>query len=194
MHSIAFVLLPTDISNIRETTRSLLAPYHIELDVQPYKAYLSDKEVNYWAEKLGTRDLQIIAKKLQFLENGSVEAGIDDIGLYEMTTFNPRGRFDNWRPAKVFEVTPASSRFEKDLSCSICPVPQLSNSIESIPYSIITPEGEWFCATDHGVIPRYDFEGRRHLNHEAQTKWEHEAGKLLAKYPNHLVFALDVHS
>ena len=194
MHSIAFVLLPTDVTDIRQTAKALLAPYHIELEVQPYKAYFSVKEVKYWAEKFGTEDLRKIAENLRLPNNGGMDVIMDDVGLFMMDTFNQRGRFDYWNPAELFEETSVSSKFGKDLSRSICLVSQLLNSKDSIPFSIIAPEGEWFCAKDQGVVPLYDFEGQHHLNHEAQTKWEHEARMLFAKYPNHLVFALDVHS
>jgi hypothetical protein len=193
MHSIAFVLLPTDVRDIRKTTESLLAPYDTELEVQPYKSYFPDSVRNYWAEKLGTEDLQTIANRLRLEANGKWETLIDDVGIYEISTHNPRGRFDYWRAAQLFEPKLAVPQVGEDLSRSLCLVSQLPRG-ENIPYSLITPEGDWFCANDFGVKPIYDFKGQSHLNREANARWEDEVHKLLARYANHLVFALDVHS
>jgi hypothetical protein len=192
MHSIAFVLLPLDVADVRQATKTLLAPYSIDLEVEPYKDYLSDAHLKHWSDKLGTKDWQTIAAEMRLPENGCVDARVDDAGIYEFSTHNQKGRFDYWGPTEIFDETPASSRFEKGLRRCLCAVSQLPK--ESNPFSVITPDGLWHSAMDCGVRPVYDFTGRAHLNREAEARWRQEVSKLLASHANYLVFALDVHS
>jgi len=61
MHSIAFVLLPADVVDVRAAIKALFAPFHIELEADPYKEYLSDHAVKYWASMAGIRQTGLLA-------------------------------------------------------------------------------------------------------------------------------------
>lgn len=154
MHFSVLVLMSPDTNNIKAKVEEILQPYYSELEVEPYKEYLSEakitEEINYLAtlpakeiEKLAadweipTHDLRTLAKmelgdRLGWFEEEA--DGIDSIGLYKMTTINPQGKWDYYR---FIETEPLDSGTAITYPCIVADLPEI------VPYAIVTPNGEW---------------------------------------------------
>lgn len=80
---------------IREATE-LLSRYDLNKEVLAYKRYISEDErkdmARYYSIEMA--DSESLAKKVNDWNEG--EGGVDEKGLYQLTTNNPEGRFDSW--------------------------------------------------------------------------------------------------
>lgn len=197
MHSILFVLLPPTTADIIGETTRLLSPYDGELQLAPYKRHFDENQVVEWKKEFGKSDLAALAEELH--EQFKSEYGVDEKGIYEISTFNEMGRWDGWGPKKYFK-NPATDvgRWGKDLERSIAIVSTLKD--KDIPYSIVTPDGQWHSLQwDFGYKPVLNYTpetgDRLHpQNVEPLSKWTEHARHLLTNYQDHIVFVLDCHS
>ena len=58
----ALIILPPDTNNIQKKVAELLNPYYSELEVEPYKEYLNQKEFQAEIEHLSTLSQEYIEK------------------------------------------------------------------------------------------------------------------------------------
>jgi hypothetical protein len=97
---IAFVLVPPSVPvtqrDIEEAVEQLITPYSRWLEVPEYRKYLNDLEINQvrWSHNIARDDLEQIVQKLKEKDDN---VGIDEKGVYRLTTRNPQGIWDSWR-------------------------------------------------------------------------------------------------
>ena len=151
----ALIILPPDTNNIQKKVAELLNPYYSELEVEPYKEYLNQKEFQAEIEHLSTLSQEYIDKlAIEYEISGEniIEdlarinlywyeedvAGIDEHGEYQITTYNPQGKWD-WYSFIEAEESISYPCLVKDLP-------------EVIPYALITPDGKWlFCVNESHI-------------------------------------------
>ncbi len=113
----------------REKAWPLLDKF-MQSEVPPYKMYIEAEDVSRMKNHYKTDDLQELATKLEDW-NGYQGGGVDDGGLYAMSTSNPNEHYDSWD--LLDEVVP--SDFGRML---------FGESDEYRPCgAIITPDGTW---------------------------------------------------
>jgi hypothetical protein len=203
-HFKALVILPLDIStsSIQEKVKEMLKPYYSELVVEPYKEYLSQtilaEEMKRLASlpkeeikrlaidwEVSNDDLEKLAKiSLDWYEDEI--AGIDEYGIYRMTTINPRGKWDG------YNFIEAETKESETLIRYPYRVADLS---EVIPYAIITPDGEWYEAGEEIGLQAFK---RSHLHKDIpisddERSWDLEVQGILSYYRDHFVVALRCH-
>jgi hypothetical protein len=128
----------------------------------------------------------------------SCDAGVDERGLYELTTFNCNGHWDGWTPMKYLpRNSKGANRWGKELAQSVCLVDELPPD-KNIPHSMVTPDGKWHDVNDFGfkTILQYEkgIKGLHPENVEPMAKWEKHARDILAAHSGHIVLILDCHS
>ncbi len=197
MHSIVFVLLPPDTSDIQVKTESLLAAFNSELELAPYKRRYGSEQVEYWKKRFGKNELPALAEELS--RQIKSDFGTDEDGLFEISTFNESGRWDGWSPFNYFERDPAQlSRWGKKLARSIRPATLLSEKDFDAPYSLITPDGKWHSVEDFGynlgLQVQCEINGLHPENTEPVARWGDFVRSMVMRHADHLVFVLDCHS
>lgn len=205
MYFSALVLLPLDTINIEEKIIEILAPYYSELEVEPYKEYLTEEkiteEIEYLAtlsieeiEKIATtweipsHDLRSLAKielgdRLGWFEEEA--DGIDEVGLYKMTTINPQGKWDYYR---FIEIEALDSETAISYPCRVIDLPEV------IPYAIVTSNGEWHELGD--VAGMQTFVNIIHgdsIMSEEETAWQIKVRAILKDYSDCICVALRCH-
>ena len=196
MHSIVFVLLPPDATELLKKARELLAPFDQNLEVPAYKDYLTNEQIRHWIEKLGTMSLDELARRLA--REYAYEARVDELGIYELTTFNRNGHWDYWRPIKYLpNDQERTKRWGKELAQSVCLARELPPD-KNIPHSIVTPDGKWHDVNDFGYKTILQYEkggtGLHPQNVEPMAKWENHVRDILGNHSNHVILVLDCHS
>jgi hypothetical protein len=197
MHSHVYVLLPANTTDILGQTRLLLAPFDQNLELAPHKRHITENNVQFFKEKHGTNDLRVLAEKLQ--RDFHEEFGVDDLGLFEITTFNEMGKWDYWSLKNYFPIDSARvNRWGKDLAPSIVLVSDLNLNKENAPHSMLTPDGKWHDVDDFGYVTRLQFEkglkGLHPANVEPMARWRSHVREVLNQHADHLVLAIDCHS
>ena len=93
MHYCVFVLIPKD-ADIDIEVAKALAPFDDDLKVDPYKVYLDPQEITRMARHYGTKRtrLKVLAAHMEDWRSGP--GGIDDRGLFAISTFNPNAKWD----------------------------------------------------------------------------------------------------
>ena len=113
MHYCVFVLIPQD-ADIDIEIEKALAPFDDDLKVDPYKVYLDPREITAMARHYGTKRsaLKQLATHMEDWRSGL--GGVDDRGLFAVSTFNPNtkwdwyaigGRWDGHLPGNVLSAT-----------------------------------------------------------------------------------------
>lgn len=160
------VLLPRDTPDVVAAVTDLMDPYNTEHEVPPYKKYLDDAEgVARLAGAFGlpSPDPEAVAAKIA--AHGD-EAGVDDGGLYWVTTANPQGHWDGW--------------MLHDLQEDVTPVSALPPAVDL--WGVVTPDGTW-----------HDFENEWDWPEERKADSRRRARELIDQFPDHLAVMLDCH-
>ncbi len=160
------VLVPHDTQDLVAEVTRLMDPYNLEHEAPPYKIYYDDPEgVARLAAAFGlsSADLKAVAAKM--IELGD-DAGVDEGGLYEVTTVNPQGQWDGW--------------ILDSLEDDVCPVPALSRDIPFC--GVVTPDGQW-----HDFFPGWDWPD------EKQAELLEQVYQLIDGFQNYLAVVLDCH-
>lgn len=196
------VILTLDFSNLHEKVNEMLSPYYSELEVEAYREYLNqsdiDKEIKYLLGlskeeinklaieyEVASNDLEAIAKiNLDWHEEDIV--GFDEHGYYRMTTVNPQGKWD-WY--SIIETEYIDSDVLIKYPCRVINLPNL------VPYALVTPDGHWYEAGEQVGIQAFK-RFRLHQNlpiTEEEINWDLQVKKILACYPNYFAVALNCH-
>lgn len=178
MHFPVLVLIPPNTTNVWETVERLLLPYFIEYgETMPRKEYMSTKAIENMAVRYHLRptDLEKIAAKLRkevgkdFKRHGlTFECGVDEQGLFHISTANPQGKYDYWTI--------------HDEERDVLPISALPEWLA--PEGIVTPDGQWHDIGDYG-------ESRP--TEAYLTGVRQRARELLAGFPEYLVVWVDCH-
>jgi hypothetical protein len=138
MHSYCYVVLPKgytlDDDPVRDFVRKQMAPYYIELEVEPYRQYFSESETLVIAERKGSRNLMKFGK---YLDKHGDEEGVENGRYYWITTFNPQGYWDYY---SIDEIVSCREAFHR------------------LPTSMVGLDGIWHCDYDFGYAPILDFD------------------------------------
>jgi hypothetical protein len=206
MHSFAVVLLPLDTVNIRKAVKRLIAKYDQNLITHPSKKYLPAWTVEHYAWHYQTGvDRKQLALKLRPQYD---DAGVDDDGVWVVTDMNVDSRWDYWLigggfdglvrghevHAQCREEAVESLTEEEYLSRNVCPVVDMPEDV--IPFSLVTPDGDWFSEGDLGwsLLEAYGEGTYRGKTKEAEQQWPRIARSLLEKHLDCIAVGLDVHS
>jgi hypothetical protein len=160
------VLLPHGTHDIVPAVTRLMDPYNAEHEVPPYKDDYDDPEgIARLAAAFGlpSADPQAVAAKIN--ERGD-DAGIDDRGLYEVSTLNPQWQWDGWILHSVDE--------------DVYPVPTLPRDLPV--YGVLTPDGQW-----REFFPGWDWP------EEKRAELQKRAYHLIDSFPDCLAVMLDCH-
>lgn len=163
----AVVLIPSDTPSTDKITvvSRLMEPYDLAREVAPYKEHIDSEGIARLAAAFHLPSAEPEALVDRFAGYGE-EAGIDDTGLYVMTTLNPCGHWDSWTLWSLQGIA--------------TPVLADSTSIEI--GAVITPDGEW-----HGFAPGWD-------SPEAQKAVQQRAARdLILSFPKFVAVMLDYH-
>ncbi len=194
----ALIILPPDTNNIQKKVAELLNPYYSELEVEPYKEYLNQKEFQAEIEHLSTLSQEYIDKlAIEYEISGEniIEdlarinlywyeedvAGIDEHGEYQITTYNPQGKWD-WYSFIEAEESISYPCLVKDLP-------------EVIPYALITPDGKWYeLGFDFGIQAFMRNNSIKETNiTEEEINWDLKVKEILDCYSDFIVVALNCH-
>jgi hypothetical protein len=170
MHYILHVIHPkVSDENLDELLSELMAPFYEELEVEPYRDYVSltefDKVVKYYSEK--GEDLSNILELLNDWRGGNhqhdgeltttLDLAETDTGYYKWSTWNPRGEWDWWvtggRWSGYFGEDEATGYPGNDTVTVLEALeymgdPQYDWMAEG-PYVYLTLEGEWVGKTTY---------------------------------------------
>lgn len=147
------VLVPSSTEDIEEKVTELIEPYSKWIKLPPYKEYLRQWEIDQvrWRHQLASDALEQIVGKMK--EAGDEEVGLDEQGIYRITTHNPLGRWDGWRIGGVWDGYIQRKRRSdgqvgynlgeehEQLHNNICLVSRLPRFFTV--YELITPDGVW---------------------------------------------------
>ncbi len=136
MHYCVFVLIPQD-ADIDIEIEKALAPFDDDLKVDPYKVYLDPREITAMARHYGTKrtDFKTLAAHMDDWRSNL--GGVDDRGLFAVSTFNPNakwdwyaigGRWDGHLPGNVLSAAALLKR------------PDLKSLL---PAALVTSDGSW---------------------------------------------------
>lgn len=171
MHSICYVILPDHTENKEQYVKEVLAPYNSELEVPPYRHFLSKEITLRSMEKSRCKTLDEYA---EFLRQHEADAGIENGLCFFWLTINPNGHWDYYvleRTDTITEKTPA-------------------------PFSLITPQGLWKDKFDFDYKPILDFKNNTEHpdNMDAQKKWKLFWEKCRKEYQGKPYYILNIHS
>lgn len=178
MHFPVLVLIPRDTTDVWETVGRMLLPYFIEYgETAPRKEYVSAKAVENLAVRYHVRptDVDKIAAKWKKDVQKSLkrhglefECGMDEQGLFHITTTNPQGKYDYWTI--------------HDEEQDVWPVSVMPDRLA--PEGIVTPTGVWHDIGDYG---------ESHPTEEYLAEVRQRARELLAGFAAYLVVQVDCH-
>lgn len=155
MKSYCYVVLPMDVSldddSVRAFVKKQIYKYYIELEVEPYKRFFSEKETSEIAKRKGFKNIRRFKKYLD--ENGENE-GIENGLYYWITTWNPQGEWDYYQVED----------YRKCHELNGYPLPS----------SVVTLDGVWHSDIKYGYKPILDFKlGKQHPdNIEPENRWK----------------------
>ncbi len=202
-HFTALVILPSDIINTQEKVAKLLNPYYSELEVEPYKEYLNQKELKAEMEYLltlsnenvdklaseyelsGEKVIEILAKINLYWDEEDV-ASVDEYGEYQITTYNPQSKWDWYR---FIEAEPREAEPPINYPCKVKDLPDI------VPYALITPDGKWYeLGFDLGIQAFM----RNHLNSntnitEGEINWKLKVKEIIDCYSDFIAVGLNCH-
>src|SRR3989338_7123163 len=133
-----------------------LSFFDMNREVEPYRRYLDSEEIGRMSKAYQTTDLKILSEQLA--DWSGFGGGVDDKGLYELTTRNPDGKFDSWNIFEILPTTTVRDQLEQD----------------RIPFALILPGGTW--VSDEV----YSFGG----DPKAMDNWVEKVKLYLAEFPN----------
>ena len=110
---------------------NMLAKFNIDKEMEPYKYYVKEDRINEMAEHYGIdpTNLSALAEKLESWDGD--KGGVDEGGLYGISTKNPEGHTNDW---SVFDEVKPEDRKRLLLG---------ERGEEKIVRAIVTPDGEW---------------------------------------------------
>jgi hypothetical protein len=163
------VLVPSASEDVVAAVEHSMEPFDARLKVPLHKEYVPQDEIDYAFEVfepygLKPGDMEGVLHALE--EDSGCSGGIDEGGIYLITTDNPQRRWDSWRVP--------------DVPADIQRMPDVRR--DHVTAAILTPDGVW-----HAVNEDLPSTG------DAQPVWCERAEPLLARYPDYLAVTVDCH-
>ena len=115
-----------------EKANNMLANFDINKEAEPYKYYIDAETIQKLSRhyKIDPTNFSLLAEKLE--DWNSDKGGVDEKGLFGISTKNPNGHIDYWSISDE-KVEPEDR--EKFLSSP--------NAAEMAPRVLVTPDGKW---------------------------------------------------
>ena len=176
MHSICYVVLPHGLTLnnnfVYKFVRNQISKYYSQLEVSPYKSYFSKERTLEIAKSKGFSRLDEFE---EYLKIHNDEDGIENGLYYWITTYNTQGRWDAIRLDGIAKV---------------------SDIMNQLPYSVVTPDGVWHSECDFGYRPILDFNigGQHPDNIESEKKWKCFLSDFYVEYAERYLAIIDIHS
>jgi hypothetical protein len=174
MHFLTVVLFPQEEDPIYDALHHLLAPYysHLEPEGPLHKEYLDAQTIEKLAALYGVppANLSAIAAKLRQEWDADGGVGVDEHGLYELTTLNPNRKLDYWTLHNV----------ESD----VWPVRAMPRDL--LPVAVVTPDGHWHDTGEEWRPGDLTASEKQAIGQRAYA--------LFDLYPECLAVALDCHA
>lgn len=201
----------TEPAYIEREVERLLAPFDENMEVAPYKEYMSDEDIarmvrHYTEHPMAAPpvDPNDLTTLLPYMEdwNGS-EGAIDGGGLYYLRTYNPQSKWDWWSVGGRY-----SGRITGDPGQDIVRVSEMKpgdlvtheydfigNPIRELEkheqyyshcYGILTKEGEWISQGRMGWFGMSD-------DAHDSVEWSKRYFEILSSYPNDWAVLVDCH-
>ena len=143
-----------DEDGIEAYVEKQMEPFSEYLEMVEYKQHMDEHDLKMMKDTYKTDNLEELVKKMEDW-NGR-EGGVDEEGLYYLTTSNPDGHWDyyniggRWDGLIQGELRPSKDNgfnFDEEhhqLKYNIAKIDSLSpKEVERSIHSVITPEGEW---------------------------------------------------
>ena len=183
MHFCTYVIIGPK-GNIESHVAKALAPFDDSLEVEAYKAYLEEVEIDRMAGhyRIEKGDWPALIDKMP--DWRGTKGGQDAIGLFSWTTANPQGRWDWYEIGGRWKGPFAGRNVIKSETLFRSP-----NLKKHLPFGIVSPDGQW-----HEVEKLIDagyckFGSVR----KSDGRWLIELKQILSRYPDHRVVCVDIH-
>lgn len=213
MHYFVAVIVPGDTEDIKGKVKEMMEPFNENKKVDPYKAYLSERDIARMSEHYETTNLQELAGYMDDWDGD--EGGVDEKGLYRVRTYNPQGKWDyyeiggrwdgdtrnlNNRPQTLDE---AFNR-EYTLEDNMLPLKILDHDLR--PYAVLTPDGIWHSKQTWPEFDRMWEEERGPWNEEQDRpaltawieeedqRWQSEYIQYFQQHQSAIIVGVDIHS
>lgn len=144
--------------------------FDVDLEVGVYKKYLSPTTIEGMKKEYGTENIKELA--LHVGEWTGEEGGVDQKGLYSLSTENPEGHFDSWY---VFDVVPAVDLLEK------------IDRIDRTPRAVLLPDLQWIDS-DLWIYADTDPPQQQRLD-----AWVEKMKNIFQQHAKSLVVLIDCH-
>jgi hypothetical protein len=187
MHFFTLGFIPADTGDMQAKVNALLAGFEYDKEVEAYKAYVTGKELHRMAARYGLLEVDLPALAEQVKRYfGAREGGIDEGGLFYISTRNQQGIWDYWVIGGRWEgilrkPDPLNPGSEDDrLRYTSCPVSELPDNIR--PSYVVTPDGQGY---QEDWWPE---------SFEDTEQWDKTFHELLARYSDCLAVVVDCHS
>lgn len=186
MHYSVFVLIPGG-ADPESAVELALAPFDEALDVAPYRVWFTHSEVNRMAEyfRISPADLQSLVEKMPQWTNHP--GGVDQIGLYALSTFNPDGRWDWYEIGGRWNGTLPGATENVVSAAALAGSKKLQ---DCLPYCVLTPEGNWL---ESQRFYRTETLGKVREETMKQQDWLKRVRRTLKRWPDHDVVCVDLH-
>jgi len=190
MHYSTYVLIPPT-GDVRAAVEKALAPFDENLDLPPYKEYLSADEIRVMAKEFGLRPTNLAALASRMEEWADHIGGVDHEGLFKICTHNPDGHWDWWVIGGRFDgiITggqrrgdPFDDRCEEN-TVAVARLLSGNRLRKSLPYCLLAPEGDWFVRETVEL-------GAERTDDEA---WYQQVKKVLSDHHDCRVVCVDIH-
>lgn len=185
----ALVIVPPEEKNIKQAVHRLIAPYSRWIEVPPWKYYLRDSDISSLAHHHGipSGNLEQLATKIK---NG----GLDENGLYYLTTRNPKGMWDSWSIDSDWDgLVQKRRKYGKAYgwnieleqlnppynTCLVSQVPKFHEFPE-----VITPDGVWHSWDIKPAFSKFDV---------TWDDWYDKILTLMEQYADHIAVYISCH-
>ena len=186
MHFSTFVIIGRHDDPESAVARTL-QPFDEESEVAPYRDYLDSADISRMAEHYGipATDLRALAAKMN--DWRGCTGGVDRRGLYAIATYNPNGKWDWYEIGGRWDGSIPRSHDNVISTRALCRSPRLQ---ACLPYYLVTPDGDWRECEGAPAFGTPQSEADK----QADAHWFATVRKVLARFLDHRVVCVDVHS
>lgn len=145
------------LDSLDSVINEIFKKFDINFKIEPYKFYVDIETIERMARryKIDKENFKELAEKMEDWDGN--KGGVDDSGLYAISTTNPNGHIDAW---EVSEVVPDVNDLLKE---------------KFVAHAIVSPDGDWI-ASDTWFYSVGD------SNQKEFDEWNEKFAALLRKY------------
>lgn len=196
MHKCLYVLIPSSMDVVHGVTRAL-EPFDENLAVRPYKMHMTAGTVAAMADyyKIPKSELKRLAKKLHDWTGSP--GGVDRLGLYVRSTYNPDGKWDWYTIAGRWDGYIIGDQRPLKFGDAVCverntllasQLSSLPGFADRLPDAVLTPIGDWIERSTV-VISANEW----HVREASESSWQKRIRRILRAFADHRVVCVDIH-